>query len=72
MIEPLDWEYAGFGDRLFGDICDGVVTILMALIAYLVIDRWLLGSESRFLSDEGPFGAAATWRGLGSCGISPT
>lgn len=62
MDQP-GWEYAGFGDRLFGDICDGVLALLFALPIWFAVDRWMLGRESRFLDDEGPIGASdvALW-----------
>jgi len=52
------WEYAGFGDRLFGDICDGVIAVLLALPVYFIVDRLVLGHERGFLDEEHPLGAA--------------
>jgi uncharacterized RDD family membrane protein YckC len=56
MSDEGGWEYAGFGDRLFGDLCDGFVVAVVSLAAYLLVDRWMLGRP--FLSGEGTFGAA--------------
>ena len=39
-------EYAGFLDRLFADVCDGVIAVLVAFLPYFVVDRWLLGGKS--------------------------
>ena len=51
-----EWRYAGFLDRLVGDFCDGIIGILVAVPAYYLIDRQLLGGESDFLDDDA-FGA---------------
>ncbi len=51
-----EWRYAGFLDRLFGDFCDGIIAILVAVPAYFLIDRFFLGVESGFLDDDA-FGA---------------
>ena len=39
-------EYAGFLDRLFGDVCDGVIAALVAFPLYFVVDQWLLGVKT--------------------------
>ena len=49
-------DYAGFLDRLAADFVDGIAATLVALAAYLVGDRLILGRTERFLSDEGRFG----------------
>ncbi len=58
MMGDARWEHAGFGDRLFGDVCDGVIALLIALPAYFLVDRLMLGQDAGYLDDEGPFGAA--------------
>jgi uncharacterized RDD family membrane protein YckC len=45
-------EYAGFLNRLFADVCDSAVVLVLSLLVYYGLDRWLLGP------DTGPFGEA--------------
>ena len=52
-----EWRYAGFLDRLFGDLCDGAMTTVVALAGYFLIDRLLFGGNAEFLSEDVPFGA---------------
>lgn len=52
-----EWQYAGFADRFFGDLCDGLIMTLIAVPAYFLVDRALLGRTTGFLTDEAPFGA---------------
>ncbi len=58
MIDEGRWEHAGFGDRLFGEICDGFIAAFVFLSAYFLVDRRILGNASGFLSDDGLFGTA--------------
>ena len=51
-----DRDYAGFLDRLWADFVDGIAATVLALTAYVVGDRWVLGRTERFLADEGGFG----------------
>jgi uncharacterized RDD family membrane protein YckC len=51
------WDYAGFGDRFLGDLCDGVISVVVAFTAYFVIDRWMLGREIGFLDEKRSLGA---------------
>ncbi len=52
------WELAGFGDRFLGDFVDGGISLLVALPAFLLVDRRVLGPEADFLAQQGPAGAA--------------
>lgn len=47
----VEWGYARFGDRFLADLTDGVIAILMAVPAYFLVDRWVLGLETEFLDD---------------------
>jgi uncharacterized RDD family membrane protein YckC len=57
VTEEERWEYAGFSDRLFGDLADGIIALLLVVPVYFAIDRWVLGRSVGFLDEEGPFGA---------------
>jgi uncharacterized RDD family membrane protein YckC len=60
MIDE-NWDLAGFGDRWVGDVCDGLISIVVALAGYLVIDRWILGHQTGFLDEKAPIGADIFW-----------
>ena len=64
------WEHAGFGDRFLGDLCDGALGLLVALLAYFVVDRWVLGSESSFLTKRDHSAPLTPRSACGSFGIS--
>jgi len=51
-----EWRPAGFGDRWFGDLCDAVIGLAIAGLAYLLIDKALLHTRAAFL-DDARFGA---------------
>lgn len=62
MTDPagvkVEWEYAGFGDRLCADGIDAVVGLAIALPVYLLIDRELLGLETGLLGEGTDYGVS--------------
>ena len=56
IVMREEWEYAGFADRFGADFIDGIIATLVAVGAYFIVDRWLLGGDTGFLDDDA-FGA---------------
>ena len=46
-----EWRPAGFGDRWFADLCDAIMGLALAGLAYLLIDKALLHAQAAFLDD---------------------
>jgi len=66
------WERAGFLDRVFGDLCDGIIAVLVAAPPYWLIDKWLLESTGTFLDESEALGAVDVVVWPGSSGTSRT
>jgi len=52
------WEFAGFLDRLVADFCDGVILIVLAFVAYFIVDHSMLGHQGGFFDRHRPLSAA--------------
>lgn len=55
---PADWDLAGFWDRLFADLCDGVILTALALVVYFVVDRSILEHQGGFFDEKRSPGVA--------------
>jgi uncharacterized RDD family membrane protein YckC len=54
MLNEQPRDLAGFGERLFADIVDYVIATVGSFLIWLIVDRWMLGGQTGFMSDDGP------------------
>jgi uncharacterized RDD family membrane protein YckC len=54
MLNDQPRDHARFGERLLADVFDSVIAFMGGFLIWLLVDRWMLGNQGGFTSEERP------------------